>query len=438
MTSQNTVLQSSDTAAFPNAAMPSSRRLVFLSWSGEESRKVAEALHRWLPHLIQLVEPWMSSTDILAGARWQTEIASRLNECAFGIICVTPGNVESPWMLFEAGALSKTIAASKVCPFLLGVRMHQLPQALAQFQAVEADERGILSLLHSLNDSLGMDKLTAVQLDKAFAKFYEDIETDLAEVREDVATQRETRFHIYQTQVERTRAIVSDLEALKKSARPGFESIYVRYSGFLSPFAISDNEIRLNAKCKHEYYDGLRIERDRMIELASDERFVLRCIVTPPTMFHVPALMLEYTEMRLHQLKAFLAGEGKTLNIDWAISPFQQKNTYIIGGISCFEGFKQGAEEGYRFTLRYAGPEEIQINTRMYDELYRKLASSTLMNYPSGVQLEERDGLREATLKCVSDAIEEIAKHRDDNKSNSPSALAKRGRPQARSPRKRR
>jgi hypothetical protein len=302
---------------------------------------------------------------------------------------------------------------------------------------VEASDHGILSLLHSLNDSLKNDKITDDQLEQSYSKFYKDLEHDLEKVRVDVAVQRESRFRIFSSQLDRTKAIAKDLETLKRVTPHGMEPICIRYSGFLSPFAISDHEITFNAK-RAEYNVELKRERNGMIELANDDRFVLRCIVTPPTKFHVPSLMLEYTEMRLERLREFLLTDGKCLNIDWAISPFQQKNTYIIGGISCFEGFKQGAEEGYRFTLRYAGPEEVDINIKMFDELYRKLVASTLTHYPSDMQLEDRDALREATLKCVSEAIEEIRKHRLHQEASAPSVPPERTQNSNKRPRKRR
>jgi hypothetical protein len=63
---------------------------IFVSWSGERSHGVAEALRNWLPHVIQGLQPWLSSNDIDKGARWAADIASHLEESRVGIICLTP------------------------------------------------------------------------------------------------------------------------------------------------------------------------------------------------------------------------------------------------------------------------------------------------------------------------------------------------------------
>jgi hypothetical protein len=43
---------------------------VFISWSGERSFALANALRRWLKLAVQSIEPWVSSKDIVAGQRW--------------------------------------------------------------------------------------------------------------------------------------------------------------------------------------------------------------------------------------------------------------------------------------------------------------------------------------------------------------------------------
>lgn len=77
---------------------------VFISWSGRSSKAVAELLRVHLRSAIQALTPFMSSADINAGARWRDEIGEALGTTNFGIIVVTPDNVDAPWLNFEAGA----------------------------------------------------------------------------------------------------------------------------------------------------------------------------------------------------------------------------------------------------------------------------------------------------------------------------------------------
>ena len=107
---------------------------VFISWSGDRSRQVAEALRDWLPQVLQFVEPWLSARDIDKGARWGAEVASELSASQFGILCVTPENQSAPWLLFEAGALSKQVEQSRVTPYLFKIRPSDLKHRLPSFR----------------------------------------------------------------------------------------------------------------------------------------------------------------------------------------------------------------------------------------------------------------------------------------------------------------
>lgn len=126
---------------------------VFISWSGERSHVLADALHDWLPLVLHYVEPWLSQADIEAGQRWADQVAKELESCNFGILCVTRENVISPWVLFEAGALAKSMQGSRVIPLLLGLEFRDITGPLAQFQAKKVEREGLLDVIQSLNQS---------------------------------------------------------------------------------------------------------------------------------------------------------------------------------------------------------------------------------------------------------------------------------------------
>lgn len=149
---------------------------VLISWSGAKSKQAASALRKWIPDVIQTVEPWMSQTDIDAGARWNKEIVEMLSETKFGIICLTKDNLTAPWILFEAGALAKTISDTFVCPYLIGIEPANIPQGpLTQFQAKRANETETWELVSTINKALKNGALPEEKLKRAFDRWWPDL-----------------------------------------------------------------------------------------------------------------------------------------------------------------------------------------------------------------------------------------------------------------------
>lgn len=126
---------------------------VFISWSGQRSQALAEALRDWLPLVLHYVRPWLSKSDIQSGERWSLEIAKELQESNFGIICVTNDNLNSPWILFESGALAKSMDDGRVITLLLDLDFREISGPLAQFQAKKVEPAGIRDLVFDLNRS---------------------------------------------------------------------------------------------------------------------------------------------------------------------------------------------------------------------------------------------------------------------------------------------
>ena len=117
---------------------------VFISWSGDKSLKVAKILKDWIPCVIQDIQPYFSTEDIDKGARWSSDIAKELSDADFGILCVTKDNLESQWLNFEAGALSKTLDKVKVCSFLFDLKPSEISNSpILQFQMTNVDRDDI-------------------------------------------------------------------------------------------------------------------------------------------------------------------------------------------------------------------------------------------------------------------------------------------------------
>jgi len=154
---------------------------VFISWSGERSRSLGTALNNWLPSVLQYTQPWLSERDIAAGDRWGTEIGKKLEECNFGIICLTKDNLEAPWILFEAGAISKIVSASSVCPFLLDLDHTDISGPLSQYQAKKADKSGTLDLLKAIN-AKHREPLELIRLNQIFDGMWSSLQSQISSI----------------------------------------------------------------------------------------------------------------------------------------------------------------------------------------------------------------------------------------------------------------
>ncbi len=157
---------------------------IFISWSGDKSKKVAENLRDFIKVVIQATNLWVSSTNITSGDRWNEEISKKLSDSTFGIICLTLDNLNSPWILFEAGALAKSVdKKTYVCPYLIDFDSSQLESPLSIFQAKKANKSETLSLLRDINGLIKKTKsdmfLDEKALENLFEKMWPDFESVL-------------------------------------------------------------------------------------------------------------------------------------------------------------------------------------------------------------------------------------------------------------------
>lgn len=157
---------------------------VFISWSGDLSRELGEALRDWLPAVIQNVKPFFTPNDIEKGARWGKDIAQELQSSAIGIFCLTKENLTKPWIMFEAGALSKQLDSSRVCPVLFGVESSDLEGPLVQFQASPFSEAEMKKLIRTINTGLGEQRLDDSVLNSVFEMWWPKLNEKVTKIVE--------------------------------------------------------------------------------------------------------------------------------------------------------------------------------------------------------------------------------------------------------------
>jgi hypothetical protein len=168
---------------------------VFISWSGPSSKQLALTLRQVIPDALQNVEVWMSNVDIPAGERWAVTLASGLQESRFGILCLTPDNLMAPWLLFEAGALARSLQSGRVVPYSLGVDQDAVPYPLAQFQGCEATRDGSERLFLGINEALDLP-LPRDQVKRIFSRHWRELNATIRQVRKDLSNKPKRPDHL--------------------------------------------------------------------------------------------------------------------------------------------------------------------------------------------------------------------------------------------------
>ena len=161
---------------------------VFISWSGNRSKAVAEILRDWIKCVLQATRPWISTRDIDRGSLWFSEINDQLKDTSVGIVCLTRENRNRPWILFEAGALAKGLSSNRVCTLLVDLRPADLEDPLAQFNHTSPERESMWSLVQTLNNCLGSNGLDEQILAQVFSTYWKQFEIRFKETLKNNAT----------------------------------------------------------------------------------------------------------------------------------------------------------------------------------------------------------------------------------------------------------
>jgi TIR domain len=136
--------------------MSEAQMKVFISWSGDYSRQLAAAIDWWLPKVLNQVEVYFSDIDIEVGSRWYHSIVDNLEKSDAGLVILTPENITRQWIMFEAGAMARSVTQARVCPILFGITKSEWNLRggpLSFFQAAEFTEDDFRKLQKTINNS---------------------------------------------------------------------------------------------------------------------------------------------------------------------------------------------------------------------------------------------------------------------------------------------
>jgi hypothetical protein len=193
---------------------------IFISWHGKRSHAAAEALRGWLPLIVNAFKPWLSSADIDKGARWGTELSNQLGRATAGIFCLTPSNLTAPWLIFEAGAISRTPEKTYVCTLLVDLQSSDVTGPLSQFQATRATKEEIHQLVKNLNKALGEQSMDDAIVGRAFEMWWPELEKALRNLPPDETTlpPRRTDRELLEELVDLARATMANQDAEERAA----------------------------------------------------------------------------------------------------------------------------------------------------------------------------------------------------------------------------
>ena len=134
---------------------------IFLSWSGARSKCAAQAFSGFFSQFFFWDTPVIYlSTSTEKGVYWDEKLEKALDEADFGVLFLTRENCgnPSPWMMYEAGVLSRTagpkgIDSAKrryVMTFLLDGSASDIPSPVSRMQSAVFDKSDIIEMAYRM------------------------------------------------------------------------------------------------------------------------------------------------------------------------------------------------------------------------------------------------------------------------------------------------
>lgn len=198
---------------------------VFISWSGKKSELVAIEIRNWLSSMFQSLEIWISTRDISPGARWHVTLSKALEQSSIGIICLAKDNLNSNWLLFEAGAISKAVDESRLVPLLIDLEKNQLTGPLSFFQTITLQKEELYNLAQTINQLNNSNFRDQKIFDLVFEKWWSDLDYNLNKINNTNYPTNKGNIRIVSTREISIILLLQEGKTLKEIANELFVSV---------------------------------------------------------------------------------------------------------------------------------------------------------------------------------------------------------------------
>jgi len=156
---------------------------IFISWSGENSKKIAKEIKFILEDKIfegTKLKCFVSDEDITSGEDWLNKIKDELMNCKWIILCITKENVMAPWIYYEAGAtVARDIPST---PLLINCDinlLHKSPLNCKQCTNFD-DEQKFIKMINDINEKMSLLGVETNQMDIIALDGYKQLKEKLS------------------------------------------------------------------------------------------------------------------------------------------------------------------------------------------------------------------------------------------------------------------
>lgn len=224
---------------------------VFISWSENLSKNLAEVFKKWLKDSFD-IETYFSEKNIEPGAAWFSDMSKNLEKSRICLSFLTEENLKNPWMFFESGAIFKGSNDSSVCPILFGVERSKIKGTPYDcFQSFSFSKTEILSLIFLLNNGKKKNKLN----DKILANIFKTNWKKLEKAINSVLSENKEKSNS-NSNINFTRPFDSDYANNNKNLKYLYEDVIFKRIALVA----SNSEAQITITDYYPKQDCFRIE----------------------------------------------------------------------------------------------------------------------------------------------------------------------------------